>query len=334
MDLKSIAVDVSNGKYKNIVFMVGAGISTSAGIPDFRSPETGLYANLAKMNLPYPEAVFAIDYLRKNPRAFYSLAEELYPGKFQPTLFHKFMHLVHQKGYLKRIYTQNIDTLERLAGIPGEKMVEAHGSFAGNHCIDCKCEMSSEMLRDAMDKGEVPHCAKCGGIVKPDIVFFGEALPSRFFEMMSEDLPDNVDLVIVAGTSLQVSPFNMLPESVYESCPRILFNMDLVGDFGSRKNDVIVLGNCDDNIEYFAQLLRWDEDLGRTAAAAKGGIDSAVWLLHEVIGEIVEEMLDEIPQDVNSDRDVFRAKKREKRHKRATRVRPSNHKNESEATKS
>lgn len=310
-----MAKDINNGKYKNIVFMVGAGISTSAGIPDFRSPETGLYANLAKMNLPYPEAVFAIDYLRKNPQAFYSLAAELYPGKFEPTIFHKFMHLIHEKGYLKRIYTQNIDTLERLAGIPGDKMVEAHGSFAANHCIDCKKEMSNERLKKAMEDGHVPRCQACGGIVKPDIVFFGEALPSRFFQLMSQDLPDNVDLVIVAGTSLQVSPFNMLPESVYETCPRLLFNMDLVGDFGTRPNDIVVLGDCDDNISYFAQLLGWQSEL----ETAVSKINEAVELMHEIVGEIIEEMIE--PLGASDERELLRTKKREKRQQRRSKKR-------------
>lgn len=108
----------------------GAGISTSAGIPDFRSPDTGLYANLARLNLPYPEAVFDIAFFRNNPEPFYALAQELYPGKFRPTITHSFTHLLHQKGLLLKLFTQNIDCLEREAGVPGDKIIEAHGSFA------------------------------------------------------------------------------------------------------------------------------------------------------------------------------------------------------------
>jgi NAD-dependent histone deacetylase SIR2 len=108
----------------------GAGISTSAGIPDFRSPETGLYANLTRLNLPYPEAVFDIDFFRKTPEPFYALAQELYPGKFRPTITHSFISLLHQKGLLLKLFTQNIDCLEREAGVPGDKIIEAHGSFA------------------------------------------------------------------------------------------------------------------------------------------------------------------------------------------------------------
>ena len=78
-------------------------------------------------------------------------------------------------------FTQNIDCLERLAGVPGEMIVEAHGSFATQRCIDCKSEYPEDLMKEAIEKGEVPHCLECKGLVKPDIVFFGEALPSSFF---------------------------------------------------------------------------------------------------------------------------------------------------------
>lgn len=108
----------------------GAGIGTSAGIPDFRSPETGLYANLSRLNLPYAEAVFDITYFRTNPEPFYTLAQELYPGKFRPTITHSFIALLEKKGLLLKLFTQNIDCLEREAGVPDDKIIEAHGSFA------------------------------------------------------------------------------------------------------------------------------------------------------------------------------------------------------------
>lgn len=253
---------------------VGAGISTGAGIPDFRSPETGLYANLERLDLPYPEAVFDISYFRKKPKAFYTLAHELYPGKFEPTDFHKFMKLVDSKGYLHRVFTQNIDTLERLAGIPDEKMVEAHGSFANNHCIECEAEMSQQELKDIMwkdgtDKVNVPRCknksckAKGGGLVKPDITFFGESLPSKFFDCIHSDLPHHADLVIIAGTSLTVSPFAHLPEMVDDSTVRVLFNLERVGDLGTKENDVLMLGDCDEQINKFVELCGWSNEFSK-----------------------------------------------------------------------
>lgn len=174
IDLQGVVNAFKAGKFKKIVTMVGAGISTSAGIPDFRSPSSGLYHNLQKFNLPYPEAIFELDYFRKNPQPFFKLAKELYPGTFKPTPSHYFVKLLHEKGLLLRHYTQNIDTLERIAGIEPEKLVEAHGTFYSNHCIDCSEEYSMEWVKKEIFAENVPTCTHCNGVVKPDIVFFGK----------------------------------------------------------------------------------------------------------------------------------------------------------------
>lgn len=158
------------GSFTKIVTMVGAGISTSAGIPDFRSPSSGLYHNLQKYDLPHPEAIFELDYFRENPQPFFQLARELYPGTFKPTPSHYFVKLLQDKGLLLRHYTQNIDTLERIAGIDEEKLVEAHGTFYTNHCVDCNDEYSMEWAKKEIVAGNVPTCTSCNGVVKPDIV--------------------------------------------------------------------------------------------------------------------------------------------------------------------
>ncbi|XP_006817022.1 NAD-dependent protein deacetylase sirtuin-2-like, partial [Saccoglossus kowalevskii] len=133
---------------KNIVVLTGAGISTSAGIPDFRSPESGLYDNLQKYNLPNPQAIFEIGYFKENPEPFFTLAKELYPGSFKPTICHYFIKLLSDKNLLLRNYTQNVDSLERIAGVPGDKMVEAHGTFHTGHCLgECRREYTHEWMR-------------------------------------------------------------------------------------------------------------------------------------------------------------------------------------------
>uniref|UniRef100_A0A224Z502 NAD-dependent deacetylase sirtuin 2 n=1 Tax=Rhipicephalus zambeziensis TaxID=60191 RepID=A0A224Z502_9ACAR len=138
---------IKSGKCKNIIAMIGAGISTAAGIPDFRSPNSGIYSKLGKFNLPSPEAIFEIGYFRRNPGPFYALARQLFPKDLKPTLSHYFLRLLHQKGLLLRLYTQNIDCLERLAGIPAEAIVEAHGTFHTSHCLSCNREYSLDWLR-------------------------------------------------------------------------------------------------------------------------------------------------------------------------------------------
>ncbi|KAJ2825446.1 NAD-dependent protein deacetylase sirtuin-2, partial [Coemansia erecta] len=178
--IDSIAKRIRSGSAKRIIVMAGAGISTDAGIPDFRSPGTGLYANLQKYRLPYPEAIFTIDYFRRKPKPFFVLAKELYPGQFIPTISHFFVRLLAKRGLLHRHYTQNIDCLERVAGIDSDLIVEAHGSFHAAHCIGSKCrkEFPQDWVKERIFSDKIPHCDKCNALVKPDITFFGEGLPS------------------------------------------------------------------------------------------------------------------------------------------------------------
>lgn len=231
-------------------------------VPDFRSPGTGLYANLARLNLPTAESVFDIAYFRENPNPFYVLAKELYPGNYKPTLSHAFIALLAKKGLLVKLFTQNIDCLEREAGVPGELIIEAHGSFATQRCIDCKTEFPDDIMKQHVLSGEVPHCVNkesCNGLVKPDIVFFGEALPSAFFKSLP--VLEQADLALVMGTSLTVQPFATLPEKLEDDCPRVLFNMERVGSLGTRPDDVLALGDCDANVCTLADELGWLDEL-------------------------------------------------------------------------
>ncbi|PWY92935.1 NAD-dependent deacetylase sirtuin-2 [Aspergillus heteromorphus CBS 117.55] len=266
-NLEGVAKYIKQRSVQRVVVMVGAGISTSAGIPDFRSPDTGLYSNLAYLDLPEPEDVFDIGFFRENPRPFYALARELAPGQFRPTIAHSFIKLLYDEGLLMKHFTQNIDCLERLAGVPGDMIVEAHGSFATQHCIDCKAEYPDDLMKAAVAKEEVPHCLQCQGLVKPDIVFFGEALPADFFE--NRELPEQADLCIIMGTSLTVQPFASLPGLVREGVPRVLINMERVGGLGSRPDDVLVLGDCDTGVRKLARALGWEQQLEAMWEATK-----------------------------------------------------------------
>jgi len=252
---------------KKVIVCTGAGISTSAGIPDFRTPGTGLYSNLEKYNLPYPEAVFDINYFRGNPAAFYTLSTELLPGQYPPTLGHHFIKLLQDEGILLRCYSQNIDGLDRLAGVEDEKLVEAHGSFATSRCIKCKSEVDNESILPALRAGTPMECVHCDRIgktsyIKPDIVFFGESLPERFHRLTFTDFAE-CDLLIVIGTSLQVYPFAGLPDMVGKDCPRILINRELVGSFQNkrRKRDAFYCGNADDGCLLLADALGKRQDV-------------------------------------------------------------------------
>nr|AFS50003.1 SIR2 protein [Sporothrix schenckii]AGH06136.1 SIR2 [Sporothrix schenckii] len=262
--LEAVAQLILDGKVRRIVALTGAGISTAAGIPDFRSPGTGLYANLQRLKLPYAEAVFSIDYFRENPHPFYILAKELYPGQFHPTVAHAFLSLLAAKGLLRMLFTQNIDCLERAAGVPADLIVEAHGSFATQRCInfDCRTSFPDDEMREHVRDARVPRCKRpgCGALVKPDIVFFGESLPQRFHELGKLPATD-ADLVLVLGTSLTVYPFAGLPTMVPDHVPRVLFNREVVGDLGTRADDVLELGSCTAGVLKLADALGWRVEL-------------------------------------------------------------------------
>ncbi|ORZ33198.1 DHS-like NAD/FAD-binding domain-containing protein, partial [Catenaria anguillulae PL171] len=259
---------------KKIVVAAGAGISTAAGIPDFRTPGTGLYDNLQKYDLPEPEDIFCLEYFAENPKPFFHLAKELYPGTFKPTRTHFFLTLLSRRSLLHTLLTQNIDTLETLAGVPAHKIVHAHGSFATASCTSCRASHPPDHVRRAIFASLVPECTQCSqGVVKPDIVFFGEALPEAFFKAMQSQVPE-ADLLLVLGTSLKVAPFNMVVDEVGVRVPRVLINRERVGeckhpgrglDFDGKyqkfRRDVFVGESCDDAIEQLVERLGWTKDL-------------------------------------------------------------------------
>ncbi|KAJ3162691.1 NAD-dependent protein deacetylase sirtuin-2 [Geranomyces michiganensis] len=344
--LASIASYIKEKKPSKILVLTGAGISTSCGIPDFRSPGTGLYDNLRKYNLPYAEAIFTMSYFRRRPEAFYALARELYPGAFRPSPCHLFIRLLADRGLLLRNYTQNIDTLERAAGINPEHLVEAHGSFASAKCCgqmvaNTASESAGAAAREAGDSsassasddedglvvdpgcgraysqmevknrilaGEIPRCDDCNGLVKPNIVFFGEALPQRFHTLAVKDL-SACDLVLVVGTSLQVQPFSSLIDRVPPRVPRLLINreqvgvfeeemysergFDFVGDRHTYRRDAIFLGDCDAGCQELAELLGWGDELrqliaeDRRAAVVEAGGDASATATHPVLAKDV-----------------------------------------------
>ncbi|XP_007895509.2 NAD-dependent protein deacetylase sirtuin-1 [Callorhinchus milii] len=230
---------------KKIMVLTGAGVSVSCGIPDFRSRD-GIYARLAVdfPDLPDPHAMFDIEYFRKDPRPFFKFAKEIYPGQFQPSLCHRFIALLDKQQRLLRNYTQNIDTLEQVTGI--HRIVECHGSFAMASCLACKYKVDCEAIRKDVFNQVVPQCPRCPpdvplAIMKPDIVFFGENLPELFHRSMKYD-KDEVDLLIVIGSSLKVRPVALIPSSIPHDVPQVLINREPLSHLNF---DVELLGDCD-----------------------------------------------------------------------------------------
>lgn len=296
-DLEGLARYIEEKDPKNVICMVGAGLSTAAGIPDFRSPGTGLYDNLQRYNLPRPEAVFDLDFFRDSPDAFYDLARELWPTgkKYGPTRSHHFLKMLHKQCRLLRCYTQNIDMLEQLAGLPEDKIIAAHGNFARAHSLDGK-EVPVEELEAAVFEG-IKACRalekKYGSLVKPDIVFFGESLPEAFHKGLERDFP-RCDLLIVLGTSLAVQPFNQLIRMTPKGCPRVLINREPAGlakrcaaargvkrirggfCFGSaQRRDVFLEGDCDAGVQQICTRLGWADLLDQLCPIAQPAAEAA-----------------------------------------------------------
>ncbi|KAI1310720.1 DHS-like NAD/FAD-binding domain-containing protein [Xylaria venustula] len=150
-------------KSRNIVVLTGAGISTSLGIPDFRSKETGLYSQLEKLGLGIndPQEVFNIDIFRDDPTIFYTVAKDILPAtkKFSPT--HAFIAMLQNQGKLLTNYSQNIDNIEANAGILPEKLVQCHGSFATASCQRCGHKVRGDAIFGDIRAGKIPRCGKC-----------------------------------------------------------------------------------------------------------------------------------------------------------------------------
>ncbi|KAI8882054.1 SIR2-domain-containing protein [Backusella circina FSU 941] len=261
------------GKANNIMIVTGAGVSVSCGIPDFRS-ETGIYSRLQEYQLDDPQQMFDIEYFRDTPEIFYSFAKELYPANYQPSPSHLFVKMVEEKGKLLRNYTQNIDTLEHKANI--KRVVNCHGSFATASCVTCGFKVDGKEIEDFIMAQTVPPCPQCAtpvkpskddesdddndysnrgkSIMKPDITFFGERLPAEFDNLLAIDT-DQVDLLIVMGSSLKVSPVSEIMSQIPHSVPQILINRTPITHMTF---DMQLLGDSDIVVPELCRMLGWD----------------------------------------------------------------------------
>ena len=191
---------INGAKY--IVALTGAGISTSAGIPDFRGKK-GIYS----MGLYDPYKTFSYDYFIKDPSYFFKFAKDflnLYK-EIVPTKGHKFLAKLEKAGKLKAVITQNIDGLHQMAG--SKKVIEVHGSFTTGRCIKCEKEYNFSWMREAILEREELKCS-CNGWVKPDVVFFGEPVTGM---RIAKHYATMADLFLVIGSSLTVQPASSLP---------------------------------------------------------------------------------------------------------------------------
>lgn len=192
-------------KQGGVVALTGAGVSTESGIPDFRTPDTGLWENYD------PDQVSSLMGFNANPDRFY----EFWFGKFKtlasatPNITHETLALLESKYLVDGIITQNIDGLHQKGG--SKMVVEAHGSFLETTCMDCGHKEPMTSLQVRYSGLKAPACISCGHhLVKPDVVLFGEELPSGAI-WHAECLMENCLTVVAIGTSLEVWPVAGLP---------------------------------------------------------------------------------------------------------------------------
>lgn len=279
-------------KSDKIMVITGAGISTSLGIPDFRSKGTGFYSQLLAEGISEPEEVFDIYEFDNDPRTFYKLAHGILPdeARFSPT--HGFIRLLQDKGKLQTNYTQNIDNIEERAGIDRHRLIQCHGSFASATCRKCGFQVKGTDIFPDIRAQRVARCKRCiedlatkeaapkkkqksnyrhhhsgeddsdedddilePGVMKPDITFFGEQLPETFFHRLTAQDAKDVDLVLVIGTSLKVAPVSEIPNYLPHQVPHIYISREPIEHVNF---DVQLLGQCDAVVSELCRRVGWE----------------------------------------------------------------------------
>jgi NAD-dependent deacetylase len=199
---------------RRAVALTGAGVSVPSGIPDFRTPETGLWADVDPMEVAH------IDVFERDPERFWSHYRPRFQtlGGKRPNRAHEALAELERRGLIEAVITQNIDRLHRAAG--SREVVEVHGSIETSSCTACGAGFGLDEVGGLFDERGVALCAACGGAVKPDVVLFGELLPEKAIARATE-LAEAADLMLCVGSSLAVHPVAGLPALTLEGGGRL-----------------------------------------------------------------------------------------------------------------
>jgi NAD-dependent deacetylase len=193
------------GQSRRTVVLTGAGVSVPSGIPDFRTPETGLWANVDPMEVAH------ISVFEREPERFWSYYRPRFQalGDKEPNRAHEVLAELERRGLIEGVITQNIDRLHRAAG--SENVIEVHGSIETSSCTACGTAFGLDEVDELFDERGVAVCSACGAAVKPDVVLFGEMLPIEAMERATE-LAEEAELMLCVGSSLAVHPIAGLPQ--------------------------------------------------------------------------------------------------------------------------
>ncbi len=220
--VRALARDIEDAD--RVVALTGAGVSTASGVPDFRGPD-GLWNR-------YDMSDFHVSRFRSDPEGFWrdrlDLAADLYDRDVEPNAAHDALADLAEAGHLTGLVTQNVDGLHAAAG--HEDAVELHGNGRRVVCTDCGRRVGAPGVRDRVRDGEVPpRCADCGGLLKPDVVLFGEQLPEEA-RLRAHSLARNCDVFLAVGSSLTVEPAAGLPrEAATRGATLAVVNLEATG---------------------------------------------------------------------------------------------------------
>ncbi len=207
---------------QSAVAFTGAGVSTGSGIPDFRSPTSGLWEKADPMR------VASLPGFRADPTAFYNWVRPLARGitEATPNAAHLVLARLQTLGKLRGIITQNIDGLHTAAG--NDPVYELHGHMRTATCTTCfaSTPIDDAIIAQIIDDGTAPPCTNCGGTLKPDVILFGEELPYAAYQA-ARRLTREADLLIVVGSSLRVEPANKVPfEAIRHGARLVILNLE------------------------------------------------------------------------------------------------------------
>jgi NAD-dependent deacetylase sirtuin 2 len=307
-DLEGVAHLINSGKAKKIVVMTGQLLSQAAGVPSIQvekgcRPHAALAKDLLDAGMKPEEygQLFDSAFFRLNPRAFFAYAKHVWPEiqtAVIPTAAHRFLRMLNARGLLLRVLTENVDSLEVIAGVPKEKVCHVNGHFYNAACINCRVGATADemdQVRQSVREDALPmcpHCAEQGtkGLMKPSVIFtdstntngfsademgeeqrakardpFHGLLPDEYHKSKDEDLAE-CDLLIVMGTPLRTIHFASLLGAVKSTCPRLLINPKAVG----------VKHQHADSAEHIAKL--WGLDNGLLFNDPETNYRDAAWI--------------------------------------------------------
>ena len=251
-------------KFTNGVLMVGSGISVNSGVPDFKS-KNGIFQKIIdKYKIDKPEDFFTKETFIQKPNLLYEFYKNFKDNSYKPTLTHYFMKYLFDMNIVKKVFTQNIDSLELKSGIDKEKINFVHGNIFEGNCINCNCKIDIKEIDQAIEKNEIKYCDKCKGICKPNIILSGEKIKENYEEEMKE--MENCDICFIIGNSLKAQPFSFLPLLIKSNSWIVLINKEEVGSFGFdniMNKNIFFEGDCDEMVKKILKDCNWWDDFSK-----------------------------------------------------------------------